>query len=293
MSNSKQLIVDRFRQFYYRNDLSRWVLFGLIIIVTGFILSPIYWMVRIAFTPEFQIFVVPPKSILETATTRAFELLFTKRAYFFIYYLNSIIVSSATTVVCLVSGLLAAYSFSRFRYIGRNLFMQTLLSSQMFPWALLLIPLFISFSKLGLINTYTGLVIAHATFAFPLCTWILKSYFDTIPRELEESAEMDGCGKLRILWSIVLPVCLPGIVAAGIYVFLFSWNDFLFGLTLTNKQNMRILAPGLSLTFVEQHRYNWTEMMAACVVITIPLVVVFLFLQRYFIQGLTAGAMKE
>lgn len=263
------------------------------VVVTGLLLFPIYWMVRIAFTPLPELFVVPPRSILKTATLHSFVLLFTKRAYFFRYYLNSIIVSSATTVVCLVAGLLAAYSFSRFRYFGRNLLMQTLLSSQMFPWALLLIPLFISFSKIGLINTYTGLVIAHATFAFPLCTWILKSYFDTIPRELEESAEMDGCGKLRILWSIVLPVCLPGIVAAGIYVFLFSWNDFLFGLTLANKQSMRILSPGLSLTFVEAHRYNWTEMMAACVVTAIPLVVLFLFLQRYFIQGLTAGAMKE
>lgn len=284
--------MHQFRQFYYQYKISRWVWAVVLLMITILILAPLFWMIRISLTPESELFELKSKSIIKIASLKSYRSLFTDRIYFFRYYLNSLIVASMTTGVCLTAGLLAGYSFSRFRYKGRNFLMQALLSSQMFPWALLLIPLFISFSKFKLINSYIGLVLAHSTFAFPLCTWILKSYFDTIPRELEESAEIDGCGKLRTLWSIILPVCLPGIVAAGIYVFLFSWNDFLFGLTLTTKDEMRILAPGIALTFIQEHRYVWGEMMAACVCVTVPLVVLFLLLQRYFIEGLTAGAMK-
>ena len=284
--------MQTFQQFYHKHKISRWVWFVVILMITLLILTPMFWMVRIAFTPESELFNWPPKSIIKAASVKGFVTLFTDRFYFFRYYLNSIIVAVMTTAVCLTAGILAGYSFSRFRYKGRIFLMQALLSSQMFPWALLLIPLFITFSKFRLINTYTGLVLAHSTFAFPLCTWILKSYFDTIPRELEECARIDGCGKLRALWSIILPISLPGIVAAGIYVFLFSWNDFLFGLTLTTKDSMRILAPGIALTFIQENRYVWDEMMAACVCVTVPLVVLFVFLQRYFIEGLTAGAMK-
>jgi multiple sugar transport system permease protein len=195
--------------------------------------------------------------------------------------------------VCLVAGLLAAYSFSRFEYRGKKTLMVIALSAQMFPWAMMLISVYIFFIKLRLLDSYAGLIAAHSTFALPLTIWITKSYFDSIPRELEESAFIDGCSRMRTLMRIVVPVSYPGILAAGIYVFIFSWNDFLFGLTLTSRDKMRILAPGIALSFIGEYEYRWVEMMSTSIAISIPVVVLFLLLQRYFIEGLTAGALKE
>jgi len=290
-NEEKTISLDAARQFYYRHDFPKWICFVAALLVVLCLIAPVAWLVKMSLTPEHKLFNMPPN--FTEFSLGGYVKLFTQRQVFFQYYLNSLIVGSLTVLVCLSSGTLAAYSFSRFRYRGRSLAMQLLLSSQMFPWALLLIPLFISFSKVGLVNSYWGLVLAHSTFAFPLTTWILKSYFDTIPRELEESAEMDGCSKLRTLWSIILPVSLPGITAAGIYIFIFSWNDFIFGLTLANTDETRLLAPGIAAQFIGENRYAWVEMMAACVTVTLPLVILFLFFQRYFIQGLTAGALKE
>lgn len=166
------------------------------------------------------------------------------------------------------------------------------LSAQMFPWALLLISLYIFYIKFRLLNTYFGLILAHTTFALPLTIWIIKGYFDTIPKELEESAYIDGCSRMRALVQVILPLAKPGVTAAGIYIFLFSWNDFLFGLTLTTQDTMRILSPGIVLQFVGEFEYRWVEMMASSLVVTLPIVILFLFFQKYFIQGLTAGAVK-
>ena len=166
------------------------------------------------------------------------------------------------------------------------------LMAQMFPWALLLISLYISYIKIGLLNNYLGLILAHSTFALPLTIWIIKGYFDSIPRELEQAAKIDGCSQVQSLVKIILPLARPGITAAGIYIFLFSWNDFLFGLTLTTQDTMRILSPGISMQFIGEFEFLWVEMMSSSVLITIPIVMLFLMFQKYFIQGLTAGAVK-
>jgi multiple sugar transport system permease protein len=126
-----------------------------------------------------------------------------------------------------------------------------------------------------------------------LTIWIIKGYFDTIPHQLEESAFLDGCGRMQALWRIILPLTTPGLTAAAVYVFIFSWNDFLFGLTLTTQDSKRLLAPGIAMSFIGEFQFRWVEMMAASVVITLPVVVLFLFLQRAFVEGLTAGALKD
>ena len=167
------------------------------------------------------------------------------------------------------------------------------LTSQMFPAALLILSLYLFYQRIGLINTYIGIALAHSSFALPLSIWIIKSYFDTIPKELEDSAKMDGIGKMRTLTSIILPLSTPGVISAAIYIFIFSWNDFIFGLTLATKDAYRILAPGITLTFLGQFEYLWSEMMAASILISLPEVSAFLFLQKYFVKGLTAGAVKQ
>ena len=280
------------RTFIRRWDLGRWLLFALTLALVLFLFFPIIWMVRISLTAKPDLFILPPKPLLRNLNFGGYLGLLA-RTNFLRYYLNSIIVALGTVAVSLVAGMLAAYSFSRFDYRGKKTLMVVALSSQMFPWAMLLISVYIFFIRLHLLDSYLGLILAHTTFALPLTIWITKSYFDSIPRELEESAFMDGCSRMRTLGRIIVPVSTPGILAAGIYVFIFSWNDFLFGLTLTSKDRMRILAPGISLSFIGEYEYRWVEMMSTSIAISIPVVIMFLVLQRYFIEGLTAGALKE
>lgn len=290
--NNPGNIMAAVKYFYYRKHLGKWVAFVVALAFVIILFSPLVWMVRISLTAKPDLFVLPPQSIIGNVNLDGYRNLL-QMTNFLRYYLNSIIVAFSTVGVCLIAGMLAAYSFSRFKYRGRKLLMMLALSAQMFPWALLLISVYIFFIKLHLLDTYIGLVLAHTTFALPLTIWIVKSYFDTIPKELEESAFIDGCGRMKTLRSIIMPVSSPGILAASIYVFIFSWNDFLFGLTLTSKDHMRILAPGIAISFIGEFEYAWVEMMSACIAVSIPIVIMFLFLQKYFIEGLTAGALKE
>jgi multiple sugar transport system permease protein len=282
---------DRLEEFYRKHKLNRWLLFVITLLFTFVFLFPVFWMMRMSITPTEDLFKIPPKWIPDTLNLEGFKYFAHKNFQRFFY--NSLIVSFSTVIVCIFSGVLSAYSFSRFDYRGRRTLMVITLSAQMFPWTLLIITLYIFFIKVRLLDTYFGIVLAHTTFALPLTIWIIKSYFDTIPKELEESAYIDGCGLVGALVKIILPLSYPGILAAAIYVFIFSWNDFLFGLTLASKNNMRILAPGIAISFIGEFEYRWVEMMACSIIVTLPVAILFLLLQRYFIQGLTAGALKE
>jgi multiple sugar transport system permease protein len=247
-------------------------------------------MLKISFTPRELVFILPPKW-LTTPTFIGYVELFSST--FLLFFKNSVLVALGTVLLSLLAGSFAAYSFSRFAYKGRKALMLFTLSAQMFPWALLLISLYMFFVKIHLIDTLWAVLIAHTTFALPMTIWILKGYFDTIPISLEESAYIDGCSRMRTFRQIILPLTKPGITAAAIYIFIFSWNDFLFGLTLTVSDSMRTLAPGISMTFVGEFEFRWVEMMSASVVITIPILILFLFLQNAFVDGMTAGAVKE
>ncbi len=275
-----------------KKKLSKIVRLIIVIVIVLVILSPIFWMVKISFTPKTEVFKMPPKIFSGNFSIQGYINVF-KSSYFFRYYLNSLIVASGTIVVCLFCGILAGYSFSRFKFGGKKILMVFILFAQMFPAALLIISLYKLFLDLKLYNTYFAIILAHSTFALPLTTWIIKSYFDSVPKELEEAAYIDGCSRMRTLTTIIVPISFPGIVAAGIYIFIYSWNDFIFGLTLVNSDSLRILTPGITLTFIGQFEYLWVEMMSASVIISLPIILLFLFLQRYFIKGLTAGAVKE
>ena len=268
-----------------------YTIFFAALVLTLFLVFPIYWMMRISISPQDKLFAIPPDFFLTRFNWEGYQKFFS-RGVFLRFYLNSIIVGVGTVLLSLFAGTCAGYSFSRFRYRGRKVMMVITLTAQMFPWALLLISLYISYIHFGLLNNYLGLILAHSTFALPLTIWIIKGYFDSIPRELEQAAKIDGCGQIQSLVRIILPLAKPGITAAGIYIFLFSWNDFLFGLTLTTQDTMRILSPGISMQFIGEFEFLWVEMMSSSVLITIPIVILFLIFQKYFIQGLTAGAVK-
>ncbi|MCF7943580.1 MAG: carbohydrate ABC transporter permease [Spirochaetia bacterium] len=266
--------------------------FCLTLIIVAVLIFPIFWMVKISLTPKAELFTKPPRLTVSKLNYASYLDIFTQQK-FLRYYLNSIIVAGMTVLICSLTSIFSAYSFSRFEYRGKRLLMIFSLTSQMFPAALLILTLYIFYQRNGLINTYFGIALAHSSFALPLSIWIIKSYFDTIPRELEDSAKIDGIGKMRTLSAIIIPLSTPGIIAATIYIFIFSWNDFIFGLTLATKDAYRILAPGITLTFLGQFEYLWSEMMAASILISLPEVLAFLFLQKYFVKGLTAGAVKQ
>ncbi len=212
------------------------------------------------------------------------------------YFVNSVIVSTVATVLSLIIAVFASYAISRYKFRGRTVFSTTVLSTQMLPGVLFLLPLFLIFVNINtnfgvqLVGTRTGLIITYLTFSLPFSIWMLAGYFDGIPRELDEAAKVDGCGPMRALVQVILPTARPGLVAVAIYSFMTSWGEVLFASVMTTDAN-RTLAVGLQLYSTQTNVY-WNQIMAASVVVSIPIVIGFLLLQKNFVAGLTAGAVK-
>lgn len=256
----------------------------------GFGLLPIYWLLVTALTPNERAFTYPPSFFPTEVTFEHFANL-AGNSQLFVYLMNSAIVSVATAVLSVVVSAYMAYSFSKFRYGGRRSLMYLVLSSQMFPQALLLVTLYAVFSAYGLLNTYAALVLSFTTFTLPLCVWMLKGFFDTIPDSLIEAARIDGASRLRIIHAIILPLSGPGLVAAGLFAFVRGWNDFIFALTLAGPDK-QTLPPGLVNTYLGEFQAAWPELMAASLVVSLPVVIAFMALQRFLVGGITAGAVK-
>jgi multiple sugar transport system permease protein len=212
------------------------------------------------------------------------------------YFMNSLIVCVIATAISLVIAVFAAYAVSRWRFKGRSAFTTTVLSTQMFPGVLFLLPLFLIFVNIAqltgiqLVGTRGGLIITYLTFVLPFSIWMLAGYFDGIPQELDEAAKVDGSGPMGALFRVILPAARPGLVAVAIYSFMTSWGEVLFASVLTNGDT-QTLAIGLQ-QYSTQTNVFWNQIMAASLVVSIPVVVAFLLLQRSFVAGLTAGAVK-
>ncbi|MFC5924054.1 carbohydrate ABC transporter permease [Micromonospora vulcania] len=255
-----------------------------------FAFGPVYWVTVTAFTPATDVFRFPPRFFPERLTVENFSALWDNPALLR-YLLNSLLVSTLTALLTVVVSAYTAYSFAKFRYRGRRSLMYLVLASQMFPQALLLITLYLVFSQVGLLNSYLALILSFTTFTLPLCIWMLKGFFDTIPDELIEAAKVDGAGQGAIIHRILLPVSLPGLVATGLFAFIRGWNDFIFALTLAGPDK-QTLPPGLVNTFLGEFETAWPALMAASLVVSLPVVLGFAVLQRYLVAGLTAGAVK-
>jgi multiple sugar transport system permease protein len=212
------------------------------------------------------------------------------------YFVNSLIVSVCATVLAVVIAIFAAYAISRYAFRGRQVFTLTVLATQMFPGILFLLPLFVIFVNIekslgiSLYGTYPGLIITYLTFALPFSIWMLVGYFNSIPRELEEAAMVDGATPLVALLRILIPVSLPGIIAVAIFAFITAWGEVLFASVLTTDST-RTLAIGLRNYAAESNVY-WNQLMAAAIVVSLPVVIAFLAMQRYIVGGLTAGGVK-
>jgi multiple sugar transport system permease protein len=256
---------------------------------------PMVWMVSTAIKPRSDVFREPTTVIPTNATLENFrrvtEPLTPSGRYFGTYFLNSTIVSVASSLFSVMIAAPAAYAFSRFRFPGKQVAYFAILARNMFPLIVFLIPLFTLMTSLQLINTYAGLIIAYLTFTLPLSIWLLKGFFDGIPPELERAARIDGCTRFGAFVRIILPLTTPGLAATVIYSFVQAWNEFPYALNLAYSTQMRTLPVGMTFFFSE-NQSDWTGLMATAVIISVPVVIIFMILQRYFVSALTQGAVK-
>ena len=256
-----------------------------------FSLFPFLWMFDTAFKPLQEVMAGAPGFGIAHPTFGNFTRVLTGTP-FLIYLRNSAIVATTSTVLTLTVSTFAAYALSRFpamtivRTVG-----VALLVSQAIPGVLLLVPLYMVMQRLGLLSTYASLILVYCTFTVPLCTFMLRGFFDQIPRELEEAAEMDGSSRVGFIWRILLPLSVPGLLATAVFVFVTAWNEFMFGYVLINDDAHRTLTPGMML-FKGSHLTDWGGLMAASVMTIVPVALGFVYLQRYLARGMEAGAVK-
>lgn len=263
------------------------------LIVLGLVLfsiGPIIWMLLSSLRPKVEFFTIPPTFLPKQWTLENYFKVF-QETEFVRFLLNSIFISIGAIIISSVVGIMAAYSLARFRYRGRSFFSVFSLFAYMLPSVLLVIPLYLIAVQLQLTNKLSGLVLAYVALCLPYCIWVLRSFFQTIPIELEESAFIDGCGRVRALVHVALPMLIPGIIAVVVFTFTYVWNEFLFALIFVNDDVKRTFPVGLE-SFVTSYDVYWEYILSGSIVVSIPAVIIFLLTQRALIKGYGAGAIK-
>ena len=255
-----------------------------------FALFPLFWLIKIAVTPDRLLYSEGIR-LWPSSTTLANFRFVLLQSDFPTFFANSVTVSLGTALAVTLVASGAGYAFSRFRFPGKSLVVFVLLLTQMFPLVMLIAPMYRLMTPLGLTDNLLGLVIAYTAFNVPFATFLMQTFFDGIPKELEESAMIDGCTRFQALRRIIFPLTLPGMGATLGFVFTAAWSELLFALMLINSEEKMTFAVGL-LTFVSKFSVDWGQMMAAGVLALIPACIFFAFIQRYLVQGLTAGALK-
>jgi ABC-type glycerol-3-phosphate transport system permease component len=265
-----------------------WPLLALALLV-GASAFPFYWAIVASLTPEARLFQDP--SLFPThIVTDHYRALFTERN-FWLPVRNSLIVAGTTTAFCVSIGALCAYALARLEFRGKAALLGFVLAVGMFPQISVVSPLYLLLRELGLINTFPGLVLPYLTFAMPLTVWLLVGFFRQLPAELEEAAMVDGAGRLRAFWEVIVPLAVPGIATTAILTFVYSWNEFLFALSFTLGPERQTVPVAVAL-FRGQYQVPWGQILAAAVVATAPVTLLVLAFQRRIVQGLTAGAVK-
>lgn len=251
---------------------------------------PILWMLFSSLKSNTEIFSLPPKLLPEIFTLEAYRAVFSNpmKVRFF---LNSYLVATVVTLLTLLVAILAGYSFSRYSFKFKKPLTLFIISTQTVPLITLLIPYFGLVVAFKMYDTYFALIFTYMVFTLPYAILMMTAYFNTLPKELDEAAMVDGGSTFYVLWKVLVPLSVPGIVATGVYTFLLAWNEFLFALTLTKSTEMRTVPIGIHL-LMGQHAYEWNEMMAMSILGSLPILIMFLIAQRYFLAGMTAGAVK-
>lgn len=271
-----------------------WMMFTylILLLVLAVMFFPVFWMLSTSLKPVSEVYQMPPRWLPSNITIENYIKLFSGYVPFPLYLRNSLITCIITALLASAGATLASYALSRLRFPAKRPYLLAILATQMFPHVLLLLSLYVTYRELKIYDTHLGLIVAFTTFAIPFSVWMMKGFFDSVPVEIEEAALIDGCTRMQALRLVVLPSVIPGLMAVGLFSFLEAWNNLLYPLTLATSNEVRTLPPGLLLSFLGQFKQDWGGMMAASVIVTIPTTIVFIFLQRYLVQGLTAGAVK-
>lgn len=265
-----------------------------IILILASIVSifPILWIFATSLKSKNDV-LKPGLSLIPSNPTLAnYQYVLSMDNYIFWKWLgNSVMVALITTVVGLFLASTTAYAFSRFEFKGKKFLLYSYLLTQMFPGAILIVPLYNIMKDFGLLNSYTGLLIAYSTISLPFCVWMLKSFFDTIPKSLEEAALIDGLTSFGTFWKIIMPLSLPGLSVTAFFSFITAWNEFMFALTFMSTSNHYTLPVGLR-SFVFEFNTDWNYMAAGAIVVSLPVLIFFFIAQKFIIGGLTSGGVK-
>jgi multiple sugar transport system permease protein len=256
-----------------------------------FALGPYLWMFLTSLKPVSDLFSLPVRYLPSEWSLQAYFDLFGKTD-FMRFMKNSIIVAALTTILTLLISIPAGFSLSRHQFRAKRTILSLLIASQFFPSILLVLALFPIMKNMGLLQSLAGLVIVYSAFVTPFSIWLIKGFFDNIPREVDEAAKIDGCNEIQMLRHVLLPVVVPGIVASAAYIVIYSWNEFLFAVTFASNAKSNTLPVGLK-TFIGDYVTRWDLLTAGGVISAIPILVFFLIIQRRLISGLTAGAVKS
>lgn len=274
------------------SKIENWVVHGVLILFCIWSVFPVVWILSTSFKFRKDIFTTDIHLIPPQFTLKNYSYLLTFENGLFLKWIkNSVMVAGLTTLWGVFLAATCAYAFSRFQFRGKKQGLGLFLLSQMFPGVILIVPLYNIMSRMGLLNQYWGLILAYSSVSLPFCVFMLKGFFDTIPRELEEAALVDGMGAWGTFYRIALPLSIPGIAVTAFFSFITAWNEFMFALTFMTRQSMYTLPVGLR-TFVFEFRTDWHLMSAGAIIVTIPVLIFFLFAQKYLVSGLTAGGVK-
>ena len=268
----------------------RWAIYGSAVLICLFSIVPVLWVLSTAFKPLTEVFTVPPHWIPRRPTFENFRVVLTDPKMLR-YFLNTVIISTGSTFLSMIVSVLAAYAFSRYRFPGRRSVLVAIIFSRIRPRVTLIVPFFVILRTLRLYNTYPGLMLVYIMVGMPISLWVIKGFFDNVSREMEESARMDGCTALGILWRIVLPISAPAVGAITMYAFILAWNEFLLALVLTADISTQPIAIGLAF-YQTEHGISWGPLMAASFLMSVPAVIVFSVFQGQLVRGLTEGAVK-
>ncbi len=274
-----------------RERIKKLALFLTAVLIFVIFLFPIYWMIVCSVQQASKLYVMPPEWLPFNPTLENYKALFSD-GYFLNYYKNSLIVSGGATLLTMITTVFCGYAFSRFRYRVTGFLVTAMLTTSMFPVVSQLISIYSTFKQFDLLNTHRGLMLVTTSVAMPFCVLMLKGFFDDVPIVLEEAARIDGCSRIGILFRVTFPLVKPGILAVGIYTFMRAWDDYQYALTLITKDELRTLGPGISIRYMGEIQYDWGKTLAVAVAASLPILIIFAFLQKYMVSGLTSGAVK-
>ena len=286
-----QIAIQRQRpiqEWLYRNRQGALTVVAFISVII--IILPALWLILTSFKSNEKIFIFPPQVIPNPFILQNYVDVL-QQGDFPRYLLNSVLVSSISTVLCVVFSVLAAYALTYFKFVGQRVVLMVIVGTQFFPSAILILPLFRMWANLGLFNTYYSLIATYTAASLSLCTWLLVGFYKAIPGEVLDAATIDGCGKLGLLWWVVVPLALPGLLAGSAFVFIGVWQEFLLAVTLISDPKLLTVMVGL-FHFIGEHNIAWNLLIAASVVVSVPTIIIFGLVQRYIVDGVMSGALK-